>query len=163
MCAYKNTHIPVSQKIVGRFNNIQWRMMKKLMVKGNRAKESKKWVMEYPATWPQTVLTYFNLNRRINFFYVFVAGRATHGGSCLMLRNELFEETHIDKARDFIKKGALRWRAGLCYVTWSLWFDGDEISFQIVSDQSFWLRVLPGGSAIAQPKWISMRRILGDQ
>ena len=38
------------------------------MVKGNKAKESKKWVMECPATWPQTVLTYFKLKRRIYFF-----------------------------------------------------------------------------------------------
>jgi len=38
--------------------------------------------------------------------------------------------------------------------------DGDEVNFQVVSGQSFWLRVLPGGVLIAQ-RWIPTRRILG--
>ena len=38
--------------------------------------------------------------------------------------------------------------------------DGDEVSFQVVSGQSFWLRVLPGGALIAQPRRMP-ERILG--
>ena len=43
----------------------------------------------------------------------------------------------------------------------SLGFYGDGISFRVVFGQSFWLRVLPGGAHIAQPRWMSERRILG--
>ena len=43
----------------------------------------------------------------------------------------------------------------------SLGFYGDGISFQVVLSQSFWLRVLPGGAGLVQPRWISERRILG--
>ena len=40
-------------------------------------------------------------------------------------------------------------------------FHGDGISFLVVFGQSFWPRVLPGGTHIAQPKWIPAIRILG--
>ena len=40
-------------------------------------------------------------------------------------------------------------------------FYGDGISFPVVFSQSFWLRVLPGGANITQPRWIPARRILG--
>ena len=43
----------------------------------------------------------------------------------------------------------------------SLGLYGDGISFQVVFGQSFWLRGLPGGAHIAQPRWMPERRILG--
>ena len=49
----------------------------------------------------------------------------------------------------------------LCHVTHSLGFYGDGISFQVVLSQSFWLRVLPGGACLVQPRWMPERRILG--
>ena len=50
----------------------------------------------------------------------------------------------------------------LCHGACSLRHYGDGISFQVVSGQSFWLSVLPGGTCIAQPRWMPVRRILGD-
>ena len=38
---------------------------------------------------------------------------------------------------------------------------GDGISFRVVFSQSFWLRVLPGGALLVQPRWIFQKRILG--
>ena len=49
----------------------------------------------------------------------------------------------------------------LCHMACNLRFYGDEFSFQIIFCQSFWLRVLPGSSCIAQPRWMPVRRILG--
>ena len=49
----------------------------------------------------------------------------------------------------------------LCHVAGSLRFYGDGISFQVVFSQSFWLRVLPGGAYLVQPRWMPARRILG--
>ena len=49
----------------------------------------------------------------------------------------------------------------LCHVAHSLWFYGDGISFWVVVNQSFWLRVLPGGASLVQPRWMLERRILG--
>ena len=43
----------------------------------------------------------------------------------------------------------------------SLGFYGDGISFWVVLSQSFWLRVLPGGAHLVQPRWMPERRILG--
>ena len=43
----------------------------------------------------------------------------------------------------------------------SLGFYGDGVSFQVVSGQSFLLRVLLDGAHIAQPRWTPARRILG--
>ena len=37
---------------------------------------------------------------------------------------------------------------------------GDGIGFQVVFGQSLWLRVLPGGARIAQPRWMPEGRIL---
>ena len=42
----------------------------------------------------------------------------------------------------------------------SLGFYGHRISFQVVFSQSFWLRVLPGGARLVQPRWM-LERILG--
>ena len=44
----------------------------------------------------------------------------------------------------------------------SLGFYGDGISFRVVFSQSFWLRVLPGGALLVQPRWMQERRILGS-
>ena len=43
----------------------------------------------------------------------------------------------------------------------SLGFYGDGISFLVVLNQSFWLRVLPGGACLVQTRWRPERRILG--
>ena len=43
----------------------------------------------------------------------------------------------------------------------SLGFYGDGISFRVVLSQSFWLRVLPAGAGLVQPRWMPERRILG--
>ena len=66
-------------------------------------------------------------------------------------------------------EGAPGWRAGgwgnpgwlLCHMACSLGFYGDRISFWIFPGQSFWLRVLPGGARLDQPRWVPERRILG--
>ena len=89
-------------------------------------------------------------------------------GSCLTLRNELSEETHVPSKRFYWEREP-GWRAGgsgnsgeqLCHVACSLQFYGDGISFWVVFSQSFWLRVLPGGAHLVQPRWMPERRILG--
>ena len=68
----------------------------------------------------------------------------------------------------FFWEGVPGWRAVgqgnpgelLCYMTCSLRSYGDRISFWVVFGRSFWLRVLPGGARIAQPRWMP-ERILG--
>ena len=37
----------------------------------------------------------------------------------------------------------------------------DGVSFQVVVGQSFWPRVLHGGTHITQPRWMLVRGILG--
>ena len=77
-------------------------------------------------------------------------------------------DTLADKARDFIGKGAgvessrVREprRTALPVLAGSLRFYGDGISFRVVFNQSFWLRVLPGGASLVQPRWMP-ERILG--
>ena len=44
---------------------------------------------------------------------------------------------------------------------WQLGFYGDGISFWVVFSQSFWFRVLPGGTGLVQPRRMPERRILG--
>ena len=44
----------------------------------------------------------------------------------------------------------------------SLGFYGDGISFRVVFGQSFEFRVFPGGTRIAQPRWMLEGGILGD-
>ena len=78
-------------------------------------------------------------------------------------------DTLADKVRDFIGKGRpggeqqVKGTRESCFATWLALsgFYGDGISFQIVSGQSFWLRVLPGGVYMFQPRWIPARKILG--
>ena len=89
-------------------------------------------------------------------------------GSCLTLGNELSEETHVlRKPRYFIGKGHPgREQEGkgthmLCHVARRLPFYGDGISFRVVFGQPFWLRVLPGGAHLVQPRWMPEKRILG--
>ena len=43
----------------------------------------------------------------------------------------------------------------------SLGFYADGIRFRVVFSQSFWFRVLPCGTCLAQPKWMPERRIMG--
>ena len=45
-------------------------------------------------------------------------------------------------------------RGLLCHMAHRLGFYGDGISFQLVFGQSLLLRVLPGGTHIAQPRWM---------
>ena len=63
-----------------------------------------------------------------------VAGRGTpsraKGWSCLSLRNELSEESHVLTTQEtLLGRGA--------WVDRSLGFYGDGVSFRVVSDQSF--------------------------
>ena len=53
-----------------------------------------------------------------------------------------------------------RWRTAMPGGSWSqvLWWC---INFLVVFSQSFWLRVLPGGARLVQPRWMPDRRILG--
>ena len=89
-------------------------------------------------------------------------------GSCLTLRNELSKETReLTKKRfyweDVPRQRPVGWgNPGelLRHTAHSLGLYGDGVSFRVVSDQSFWLRVLPGGAHIAQPRWMPARRIL---
>ena len=77
--------------------------------------------------------------------------------------NELSEETHVlPKQETLLGRGARVREPGelLCRVACCLKFCGDGISFLVVSGQSCWFRVLPGGAHIAQPRWIPVRRIL---
>ena len=102
-----------------------------------------------------------------------VAGRGTlartQPSSCRRLGSELSEETHAEKARGFTGKGLLGEEQGVrgprgtalpCGLQSQVY--GDEMSFWVVSGQSFGLRVLPGGASIVQPRWVPARRILGD-
>ena len=92
----------------------------------------------------------------------------TRVGSCLTLRNELSEETHVLKKQETLGGGAPGQRAagwanpgGLLHVAPGVRFCGDGIRFRLVFGQSSWLRVLPGGTRIPQPRWMPERRILG--
>ena len=43
-----------------------------------------------------------------------------------------------------------------------IWYSSVHgISFPVVFSQSLWLRVLPGGAGLVQPRWMPERRILG--
>ena len=85
-------------------------------------------------------------------------------GSCLTLGNELLEETHVLTKQE-ISLGKDTWvesrRVREPRRTALHGFYGDGISFRVVFSQSFWLRVLPGGTRLVQPRWMLERRILG--
>ena len=73
-------------------------------------------------------------------------------------------DTCADKARYFIGKEWLdweQWGKGTQENSSVTVFYGDGISFQVVLSQLFWLRVLPGGARLVQPRWMPVRRILG--
>ena len=113
----------------------------------------------------------------LKFFRLFVVGRggalskAPREGFCLTLGKELSEEIRADKARDFMGKGhpggeQQGWENPgelLCHVARSLGFYGDGISFQVVFGQSFWLRLLPGGACLVQPRWMPERILEGGR
>ena len=88
-------------------------------------------------------------------------------GSCLTARNELSEETHVLTKQEILlgKVPGLRAvgkrnpGALLCHVPRSFGFYGNGVSFQVVSGQSFWLRVLPRGAHLVQPRWMLARGI----
>ena len=89
-------------------------------------------------------------------------------GSCLMFGNELSEETHmLTKQEILLGKGTwvessrVREPRRTALPHGSLGFYGDRISFWVVFSQSFWLRALPGGALLVQPRWMPERRILG--
>ena len=90
-------------------------------------------------------------------------------GSCLTLRNELSEETHgltkqeilLGRGTQVEGRGVREPRRTALPPGCSLRFYGDGISFRVVFSQSFWLRVLSGGTGIIQPRWMLERRILG--
>ena len=89
-------------------------------------------------------------------------------GSCLTLRNELSKGTHVlTKQEMLLGKGIwvesrrVREPRRTALPHGCLGFYGDGISFWVVFSQSFWFRVLPGGSRLVQPRWMPERRILG--
>ena len=78
-------------------------------------------------------------------------------------------ETCADKARDFIGKGCpggeqggkgTKENSSVMWLSIS-GFYGDGISFQVVFCQPFWLRVLPSGARLVQPRRMPDRRIVG--
>ena len=75
-------------------------------------------------------------------------------GFCLTLRNKLSEETHVlTKQEILLRRGTqaesrrVREPRRTALPCGSFGFYGDGISFRVVLNQSFWLRVLPGGLA----------------
>ena len=76
--------------------------------------------------------------------------------------------TRTDKARRGGKgclhgkqqdKGTQENRSATCPA---ISFYGNWVTFQVVSGQSFSLRVFPGGMRLPQPRWVPLRRILGN-
>ena len=77
---------------------------------------------------------------------VVVAGKGTpFQDSCLTLRNELSEETHVLTKQEILLGKGTRVESSrvgnpgeqLCHRACSLGFDGNGISFQVVFSQSF--------------------------
>ena len=90
-------------------------------------------------------------------------------GSCLTLRNELSEETHVLTKQEillgrgtWVESRRVRGPRGtaLSHGLQSRFY-GDGISFWVVFSQSFWLKVLPGVACLVQPRWMLERRLLG--
>ena len=89
-------------------------------------------------------------------------------GSCLTLRKELSEETHADKARDFIGRrhlGRQQQGKGTQENFSSMWLTVSgfmliglvsRLSLASHSDSVF-----PLGTHMAQPRWMLVRGILG--
>ena len=76
-------------------------------------------------------------------------------------------ETHTDKARDFTGKGGPggeqvgKGTPDNCSATWLTVSGFMAMGLVLGSDLSLWFRVLPGGTCIAQPREMPVRRILG--
>ena len=122
-----------------------------------------------PAPWESSLIPHFFLHltsqrKTGQLASTFAAGWGTPR---LTLTNELAKETHMLIQQEILlgwgawvesrrvreaRRTTLQWVA-------VLGFYGDGISFWVVSSRSFGLRVLPGGSRIAQPRWMSMRTI----
>ena len=77
--------------------------------------------------------------------------------------------TRADETNDFIGKGLPGGEQQgkgsqencFAHMARSLGFYGNGVRFWLISGQSLWLRVLPGGACVARPRWIPARRILG--
>ena len=89
-------------------------------------------------------------------------------GSCLTLgmnclrRHTCWQSSSLHWEGPRVDSGRVRGPGGLlCRVARRAGFYGDGISFPVVSGQSVWLRVLPAGTGITQPRWMPARRILG--
>ena len=88
-------------------------------------------------------------------------------GSCLTLRNDLSEETHVLTKQEILLGKSAQVESSRVReprrtaLPRGLRFYGDGISFWVVFSQSYWLRVHPGGAGLVQPRWMPARRILG--
>ena len=92
-------------------------------------------------------------------------------GFCLTLGNGLSKEAHVlTKQEILLGKGT--WvessrvreprRTALWHGLQSLFgFYGDGISFQVILSHLFWLKVIPDGASLVQPRWMPEWRILG--
>ena len=101
-------------------------------------------VVGRPHSWPETGL----LSK--------TQKRIVQGDTCWQSKRFYWERAPGWRAVEWRNPGEL-----LCHVAGSLGFYGDRISFQVIFTQLFWLRVLPGGEDLVQPRWMPAR-ILGD-
>ena len=81
-------------------------------------------------------------------------------GSCLTLGNELSEETHVLRKQEILLGKGTRVESSREREPRTALPRGLQSSFWVVFSQSFWLRVLPGGARLVQPRWMPERRIL---
>ena len=123
--------------------------------------------------WLQSLSTVILEPKEIKSVTVSVAGRGTTSRAPSGLLSDTQKwivrgDTRADKARDFIGKGHPGESSGVrgprgtalpCGSQPLVLCDG--IRFRVVFSQSFWLRVLPGGARLVQPRWMPARRILG--
>ena len=119
------------------------------------------------------IVLIFSLSHFDHFFHIVIVwreGDPRPGPKSGLLSNAqkwiVRGDTRTDKARGFIGKrnpgGELQGKGTQenCFV--ALLFSDDGVSFWVVSGQSFWLMVNPCGTRSPQPRWIPVRRILGD-
>ena len=98
---------------------------------------------------------------------VLLQGRGTPSRSWKWVLVERSEMTRADKVRDFIgwdaqaESSRVREPKRTALQHGLQCFYSDGISFWIVFYRSFWLRVLPGGAHLVQPRCMAARRILG--
>ena len=78
------------------------------------------------------------------------------------LGNELSEETHVlTKQEILLGKGTRVESSRVREPRRTALPHGPQSSFWVVFSQSFWLRILPGGACLVQPRWMPVRWILG--